>query len=88
MALGKQEGVKLVHETVIEGGKILQALGARFFKALEEKYLRARVQLFQKMAQLSHRVIASWNTQDIMHEALDKLLSEILAGEVAIREFP
>ena len=87
MALGKQEGMKLVHKTVIEGGKIFQALGAGFFQTLEEKHLRARVQLLQKMAQLSHRVIAGWNTQDIVYETLDKLLSDVLAGEIAIREF-
>lgn len=88
MRLGKQEGVKLVHEAVIERGKIFQALRAGLFEALEEEDLCARVQLFQQMAQLSHRVAAGRNTEDIVHEALDKLLSEILAGEVALREFP
>jgi hypothetical protein len=40
------------------------------------------------MAQLSHGVTAGWDTEDIVHEALDELLSEILTGEVALREFP
>jgi hypothetical protein len=39
------------------------------------------------MAQLSHGVTAGRNTEDIMHEAFDELLSEILTGEVALREF-
>jgi hypothetical protein len=39
------------------------------------------------MAQLSHGVTAGRNTEDIMHEAFDELLSEILTGEVAFREF-
>ncbi len=87
MTLGKQEGMKLVHETVIERSKIFQALRAGFFQTLEEKHLRTWVQLFQKMTQLSHRVIAGRNTQDIVYEALDKLLGDVLASEVAIREF-
>lgn len=88
MRLGKQEGVKLVHEAVIERGKILQALRAGLFEPLEEENLCARVQLFQQMAQLRHRVTAGGNTEDIVNKALDKLLREILAGEVALREFP
>jgi hypothetical protein len=39
------------------------------------------------MAQLSHGVTAGWDTKDIVHEALNELLSEILTGEVALREF-
>lgn len=87
MGLGKEERVKLVHEAVIEGGEIFEALGAGFFEAFEEEDLCAGVYLFQEMAQLSHGVTAGWDTEDIMYEALDELLSEILAGEVAIREF-
>ena len=36
---------------------------------------------------MSHGVTAGWDAEDIVHEALDELLSEILAGEVALREF-
>ena len=79
--------MKLAHETVIEGGEIFKALGAGFFKTFEEEDLCARVYLFQEMAQLSHGVTAGWDTEDVVHEALDELLSEILAGEVALREF-
>jgi len=79
--------MELVHETVIERGEIFKALGASFFKTLEEEDLCARVYLLQEMAQLSHGVAAGWDTEDIVHETLDELLSEILAGEVAIREF-
>ena len=87
MGLGKQERMKLVHEAVIERGKIFEALGAGFFETFEEEDLCARVYLFQEMAQLSHGVTAGWDTKDIVHEALDELLGEILAGEVALREF-
>jgi len=79
--------MKLVHETVIERGEIFKALGAGFFKTLEEEDLCARVYLFQEMAQLSHGVTSGWDTEDVVHEALDELLSEILADEVALREF-
>jgi hypothetical protein len=79
--------MKLVHKAVIEGGEILKALGAGFLETFEEEDLRARVYLLQEMAQLSHGVTAGRNTEDIMHEAFDELLSEILTGEVALREF-
>jgi hypothetical protein len=79
--------MKLVHEAVIERGKIFEALGTSFFETFEEEDLYARVYLFQEMAQLSHGVTAGWDTENIVYEALDKLLSEILAGEIALWEF-
>ena len=79
--------MKLVHEAVIERGEIFEALGAGFFKTFEEEDLCAWVDLFQKLAQLSHGVTAGRYTKDIVHEALDKLLRQIFAGEVAIWEF-
>ena len=79
--------MKFVHEAVIKRGEILKALGTGFFEAFEEEDLCARVYLFQEVAQLSHGVAAGWNTQNIMYQALDELLSEIFAGEVAFREF-
>ena len=79
--------MKLVHEAVIEGCEIFKALGAGFFETFEEEDLCARIYLFQEMAQLSHGVTDGWDTKDIVHEAFDELLSEILAGEVAFREF-
>ena len=79
--------MKLVHEAVIERGKIFEALGASFFETFEEEYLCARVYLLQELAQLSHGVTAGWDTEDIVHETFDELLSEILAGEITLREF-
>lgn len=87
MGLGKQERMKLVHEAVIERGKIFEAFWACFFEPFEEEDLCARVDLFEKLAQLSHGIAAGWDTEDIVHEPLYKLLRQILAGEVAIRKF-
>ena len=79
--------MKLVHESVIEGGKIFEALGASFFETFEEEDLCARVDLFKEMAQLSHGVTAGRDAEDIVYEAFDELLGEILAGEIAVRKF-
>ena len=79
--------MELVHKAVIEGGEIFEALGAGFFETFEEEDLCTRVYLFQEMAQLSHGVTAGWNTEDVVYKALDELLSDILAGKVALREF-
>ena len=68
-------------------GEIFEALGAGFFESFEEKDLCARVNLFQKLAQLSHGIATGRDTENIVHKALDKLLSQILAGEITIREF-
>ena len=87
VGLGKQERMKFVHESVIERGEIFEAIGTRFFETFEKEDLCARVDLFQKLAQLSHGIATGWDTENIVHEAFDKLLSQILAGEVAIREF-
>ena len=79
--------MKLVHKTVIEGGEIFEALGAGFFETFKEEDLRARVYLLKEVAQLSHGVATGWDTEDIVYETFDELLSEILTGEVALREF-
>jgi hypothetical protein len=79
--------MKLVHEAVIERSEIFEALGASFFEPFEKEDLCARIDLFQELTQLSHSVTAGWDTENIMHESLNKLLSQILAGEVAVREF-
>jgi hypothetical protein len=71
--------MKLVHEAVIERSEILETLGARFLKTFKEKNLCSGVYLFQELTQLSHGV-TGWSTQDIVHEAFDKLLSKILAS--------
>ena len=79
--------MKLVHEAVIEGSEIFETLRASFFQAFKEKNLYSGVYLFQQLTQLSHGITTCWNTEDIMHKALDKLLSDIFAGKVAFREF-
>ena len=78
--------MKLVHEAIIKRGEIFETLRASFFETFKEEYLCARVYLLQERAQLSHRV-TGWSTEDIVHEAFNKLLSEILTGKVALREF-
>jgi len=78
--------MKLVHEAIIKRGEIFETLRASFFETFKEEYLCARVDLLQERAQLSHRV-TGWSTEDIVHEAFNKLLSEILTGKVALREF-
>ena len=87
VGLGKQKRMKFVHESVIERGKIFEALGTGLFEAFEKENLRPRVDLFQELAQLSHGIAAGRDTEDIVHEALDKLLSQVFAGQIAIREF-
>jgi len=79
--------MKLVHESIVERGEIFETLGASFFESFKEKDLCARVDLFQELPQLGHGVATGWDTEHIVHEAFDKLLSEIFAGEVTIREF-
>ncbi|HZD12849.1 MAG TPA: hypothetical protein VE177_04950 [Candidatus Binatus sp.] len=78
--------MELVHEAVVKRGEIFETLRASFFQTFKEEYLCTRVYLLQKRAQLSHGV-TGWSTEDIVYEAFDKLLSEILAGKVALREF-
>jgi hypothetical protein len=79
--------MKLVHESVIERGEIFETLWASFFKTFEEEDLCSRVDLFKELPQISHGVTTGWNTEYIVHETFDKLLSEIFAGEIAFREF-
>ncbi len=80
--------MKLVHEAVIKRGEIFETLGTGFFETFEEEDLCTRVYLFQEMAQLGHGVTAGWDTENIVHKALDELLSKIFAGDIALREFP
>jgi hypothetical protein len=79
--------MKLVHESVIEGGEIFEALRTGFFEAFEKENLHTRVDLFQELAQLRHGIAAGWDAEDIVHKALDELLSHILAGKITIWEF-
>ncbi len=78
--------MKLVHETIIKRGKVFEALRAGFFETFEEKYLGARVELLQEMAQLGHGIAACRHTEHIMHEALHELLCHVLAGKIIVRQ--
>ena len=79
--LREEQGMELVHKSVIERRKILEAVGTRFFEALEEKYLGAGVQLFQQRAELGHRIASGRYAQYIMDQSFDELLCDILAAE-------
>ena len=85
--LRKQKRVELIHESIIERSEVFQTVGAGFFEAFEEKHLRARVELFQYMAQLGHGLAACWHAQEIVDKALDELLRHIFTGQVAFRKF-
>jgi len=80
--------MKLVHETVIERGKIFETVRAGFLEPFKEKNLCSWVYLFQELTQLSHGIAAGWNTEDVVHKPFDELLSDILAGKISFREFP
>src|SRR5262245_43975408 len=85
--LRKQERVELIHETIIKGSKVLQAIRTRFFETLEEKYLHPGIQLLQDMAELGHGITAGRHTQDVMDETLNELLRHILTGQIPFRQF-
>ena len=78
--------MKLIHETIIEGGKVFEALRAGLFETFEEKHLGTRVELFQEMAQLGHGIAACRHAEHIMHETLHELLCHVLAGKVTVRQ--
>lgn len=78
--------MKLVHESIIQRSEIFQAFGAGFFETFEEEDLGTRIYLFQELTQLGHSVAAGRYAEDIMDKALDELLSDILTGEITIRE--
>src|SRR5574340_97272 len=83
--LREQEGMKLVHESIVERCKILEAVRTIFFEAFEEEDLGARIQLFQQATELCHRITAGGNAQHIMHQPLAELLPDILAGQKTFR---
>jgi hypothetical protein len=78
--------MKLVHETIVEWGKVFEALRAGFFETFEEKHLGARVELLQEMTQLGHSIAACRHAEHIMHETLHKLLCHVLADKVIVRQ--
>ena len=79
--------MEFVHESVVERREIFQRVRARFLQTFEEKDLCAWIELLQKLAQLSHGITAGGNAENIMHQALDELLSDIFTVQIAIREF-
>ena len=79
--------MEFVHESIVEGREIFQRVRARFLQAFEEKDLCARIELLQELAQLSHGITAGGNAENIMHKALDELLSDIFTIQIAIRKF-
>ena len=79
--------MKLVHESVIERGKIFEAFWAGLLEPFEKEHLCARIYLFQELTQLSHSITAGRYAKDIVDKTLDELLSDIVAGEITIREF-
>jgi hypothetical protein len=80
--------MEFVHKAVVERGEILEALGTGFFQAFEKKHLGARIELFEEMAELRHRVAAGGNAENVVHQSLHELLSDILAGKIAFGKLP
>lgn len=79
--------MKLVHESVVEGGEVFETVWAGFLQSFEKEDLSARIELLEQLAQLGHGIAAGRDTQDIVNKSLDKLLGDIFAVEVAIWEF-
>lgn len=75
--------MELVHEPIVEWGEIFQTVGTCFLQTFEEKDLRAWIELFQDLAQLSHGITAGGNAEDVMHKALNELLSNIFTIQIA-----
>ncbi len=78
--------MELVHEAVVKGSEIFQTVRARFLQTFEKEDLCAWIELFQELAQLSHGITAGGNAEDVVHEALNELLSDIFTIQIAIRE--
>ena len=53
-ALGEEEGMEFVHESVIQRSKVLETLRAGLLQPLEEVDLGARIELFQELGELGH----------------------------------
>ena len=79
--------MEFVHEAVVERGEILEAVGTGFFQAFEKKHLGAGIELLEEMAELSHRIAAGWNAENVMHQSFHELLGKILTAQVSLREF-
>lgn len=79
--------MKLVHKAVIERREVLETIRTGFFEAFEKKHLRAGVKLFQEMTQLSHRIVACRDAENIVNQAFHELLGDIFTREIAVRQF-
>ncbi len=85
--LREQEGMEFIHEPVVEGCEIFQTVRARFLQAFEKEDLCAWIELLQELAQLSHGITTGGNAENIMHQALNELLSDIFTIQIAIWKF-
>lgn len=79
--------MELVHEPVVEGCEIFQTVRACFLQALEKEDLCTWIKLFQELAQLSHGIATGGNAENIVHQTLNELLSDIFTIQIAIWEF-
>ena len=79
--------MKLVHKAIIQWGEVLQAIRAGLFEALEKEHLSAGVELFQEMTELSHRIAACRDTENIVNQTFHELLRDIFTCEIAVRQF-
>ncbi len=79
--------MEFIHETVIERSEILEAVGTRFFEAFEKKHLGTGIELLEEMAELSHRIAAGGNAENVMHQSFHELLGKILTAQVSLRQF-
>lgn len=84
MGLCEEKIVEFRHETVVERGEIFQAVGARLFQAAKEEDLMARIELLEKLPEFRHRETASRDTQHVMNETFDKLLRDIITGDISV----
>jgi len=79
--------MELVHKAIIERCEVFEAVGAGFLESFKEKHLCTRIKMFQQVTELSHCVAACRYAQDVVNKALNELLSNIFAGQVAFWEF-
>ena len=79
--------MEFIHESIIQGSKVLEALRAGFLKALEEEDLMTWIKLFEELSQVGHCEAAGRDTQHIVHQPLNKLLGDVIAGDESLRQF-
>ena len=79
--------MKFVHKPVIERGEVLETIRAGLFEALEKKQLCAGVELLKEMTELSHRIAACRDAENIVNQTFHELLRNIFTCEIALRQF-